>query len=243
MLDFMKKIPTDSRKIAKEAARDHYLGMMLIIKADRKRYGGLIASLKNQHNQNIQGYPTNSQQAYQMLVDYVPPSSASSHHDNHGGGISYLQHDDEKTTHSVSRNTAHSGRSGGRSSSCGGRGGRIGGRHSGEASHHTEDLPNNSKTSEPYFVFVAHDMQNGELFVSRNGPASLPSTWLLIDSCSTVDIISSPDLLHGIHKVSNPIQVQCNAGITTLDQMDYLGDYPQPVWYNYDRIPVKKNLV
>ena len=68
----------------------------------------------------------------------------------------------------------------------------------------------------------------------RNGPASLPSTWLLIDSCSTVNIISSHDLLHGIHKVSNPIRVRYNAGITTLDQMDYLGDYPQPVWYNRD---------
>ena len=113
-------------------------------------------------------------------------------------------------------------------------GGHIGSRHSGEASHHTEDIPNNSKMSEPYFVFVAHDMQNGELFISRKGPASLLSTWLLIDSCSTVDIISSPDLLHGIHKVSNPIRVRCNAGITTLDQMGYLGDYPELVWYNPD---------
>ena len=99
----MERIPTDSREIAKEAARDHYLGMMLIIKADRKRYGGLIASLKNQHNQNIQGYPANSQQAYQMLVDYVPTSNVSSQHDNHQGGISYLQHDDEKMTDNASR--------------------------------------------------------------------------------------------------------------------------------------------
>ena len=63
---------------------------------------------------------------------------------------------------------------------------------------------------------------------------SLPDTWLLIDSCSTVDIISSHDLLHGIHKVSNPIRVRCNAGVTILDWMGYLGDYPQPVWYNPD---------
>ena len=58
VLDFMERIPTDSRKITKEAARDHYLGMMLIIKADQTRYGGLIASLNNQHNQTIQGYPS-----------------------------------------------------------------------------------------------------------------------------------------------------------------------------------------
>ena len=72
------------------------------------------------------------------------------------------------------------------------------------------------------------------MFISKNGLASLPHSWLFIDSCSTVDIISSPGLLHGIHKVSNPIWVRCNAGVTILDQMGYLGDYPQPVWYNSD---------
>ena len=104
----MERIPTDSRKIAKEAARDHYLGMMLKIKADRKRYGGLIASLNNQHNQTIQGYPVNSQQAYQMLLDYVPTSNVLSHHNNHRGGISYLQHNDEKMTDNASRSTVRS---------------------------------------------------------------------------------------------------------------------------------------
>ena len=207
---------------------------MLIIKADRKRYGGLITSLKNQHNQNIQGYPVNSQQAYQMLVDYVMTSTATSHHESHGGAISYLQHDDEKMKDNASRSTVRSGCSGGRSSGRGGWGGRPSSRHSDEASHHTEAIPNNSETSEPYFVFIAHDMHNGELFISRKGPASLPETWLLIDSCSTVDIISSAELLHGIHKVSNPIRVWCNVGVTTLDRMGYLGDYPQPVCYNPD---------
>ena len=75
----MERIPTDSWEIAKEAARDHYLGMMLIIKADQNQYSRLIASLKNQHNQNIQGYLVNRQQAYQMLVDYVPTSNILSH--------------------------------------------------------------------------------------------------------------------------------------------------------------------
>ena len=77
-----------------------------------------------------------------------------------------------------------------------------------------------------------HDMRNGELFISNKGPSSLPDTWLLIDSCSTVDIVSSSNLLHGIHHVSHPIWVRCNAGVTTLNQMGYLGDYPCPVWFN-----------
>ena len=82
---FMNKIPTKSRDIAKEAARDHYLGMMLVIKADHNQYSALIA---NQHNQNIQGYRINSQQAYQMLVDYIPTTKLPSQHDNDGGGDS-----------------------------------------------------------------------------------------------------------------------------------------------------------
>ena len=86
----------------------------------------------------------NSQQAYQMLVDYVPTSNMTSQHDNHGGGISYLQHDDEKTTNNVSHSTVCTGQSGGRSSNRGGRGGRSGGRHAGEASHLTKAVPNDS---------------------------------------------------------------------------------------------------
>ena len=206
--------------------------MMLIIKADRKRYGGLIANLKNQHNQNIQGYPTNSQQAYQMLVDYVPINKIAPQHDHHGDGISYLQHDEDKSTASATRSAARAGRNGGRGGGRGGRGGCTGGRSEGEASHLTEMVPNDSETSEPYLVYVMHDMRHGEMFISTKGASSLPDTWLLIDSCSTVDIISSPNLLHGIHHVSNPIRVRCNAGIMTLNQMGYLGDYPRPVWFN-----------
>ena len=47
----------------------------------------------------------NSQQAYQMLVDYVPTSNIASQHDHHGGGISYLQHDEDKSAGSVTRGT------------------------------------------------------------------------------------------------------------------------------------------
>ena len=125
--DFMNTIPTKSRDIAKEAARDHYLGMMLIIKADHKHYGALIASLRNQHNQNIQGYPINSQQAYQMLVDYIPTNNLPSQCDNNGGGISYLQHEDDRTTDDSSHGAGHTGRGGGRSSGRGGHSGCTGG--------------------------------------------------------------------------------------------------------------------
>ena len=134
-----------------------------------------------------------------MVVDYVPTNNLSSQCENDGGGISYLEHDDDKTTDDVSRNTGRTGWGGGGSSARGGRGGRSGGRHTSEASsHNSQALPNDSEVSEPYFVFVVYAMRYGELFISKKRPAALPETWLLIDSCSTVDIISFPGLLDTI---------------------------------------------
>jgi hypothetical protein len=45
-------------------------------------------------------------------------------------------------------------------------------------------------------------------------------------------MVSNKDLLHGIHKVPVGICVKCNAGVTTLNKKGYLGDFPEPVWYN-----------
>jgi hypothetical protein len=61
---------------------------------------------------------------------------------------------------------------------------------------------------------------------------ALPSTWLLLDSCSTMDIVSNGNLLHDIHHVNCPVTVRCNAGRVQLTHQGYLGDYPYPVWYN-----------
>ena len=153
---------------------------MLIIKADRKHYSALIASLKNQHNQNSQGYPVTSQQAYQMLVDYVPTNNLPSQQDNDGGGISYLQHDDDRTTDDSSRGAGCARRGGGRSSGRVGHGGHTGGRGASETSHFSEYIPNDSEVSEPYFVFVVYDMRNGELFISKKDLKHCPKPGCLL---------------------------------------------------------------
>jgi hypothetical protein len=75
-------------------------------------------------------------------------------------------------------------------------------------------------------------------FVGHNttaGGSSLNNT-LLLDSCSTVNLIMNKTLLHGIHMVPTTMHIQCNAGITSTNLKGWLGDFPEPVWYNPDGV-------
>ena len=60
--------------------------------------------------------------------------------------------------------------------------------------------------------------------------------WLLLDSCSTVNLISDKDLLTDIHPVPHSLQVRCNAGSVVIDHQGYLSSYPEPVWFNPEGI-------
>jgi hypothetical protein len=58
-----------------------------------------------------------------------------------------------------------------------------------------------------------------------------PNT-LLLDSCLTVCLISNGTILHDIHTVDRRMHVCCNTGVWVMNQMGYLGDFPEPVWYD-----------
>ena len=60
----------------------------------------------------------------------------------------------------------------------------------------------------------------------------LPRDILLINSCSTVCLICNWELLCGIHKVSKGLSVRCNAGVRTTNLKGYLGDFPEPMWFD-----------
>jgi hypothetical protein len=58
------------------------------------------------------------------------------------------------------------------------------------------------------------------------------NSMLLLDSCSTVNLIASKRLLRDIHQVPTTMHIQCNAGIITTNLQGWLGDFLEPVWYN-----------
>ena len=65
-----------------------------------------------------------------------------------------------------------------------------------------------------------------------NGQPNVPNTWLLLDSCSTANLIMNKALLHDIHTLDISISIHCNAGTIATNQKGYLGNYPTPAWYN-----------
>ena len=61
---------------------------------------------------------------------------------------------------------------------------------------------------------------------------AIPTTWLLLDSCSTTNLICNKDWLHDIHENGTSITIRCNAGTVLLTKQGYFGSYPEPVWFN-----------
>ena len=60
----------------------------------------------------------------------------------------------------------------------------------------------------------------------------LPGLWLLIDSCSSTNLICDKRLLHGIFEAECPMTIHCNAGTVRITHKGYYRTYPEPVWYN-----------
>jgi hypothetical protein len=95
--------------------------------------------------------------------------------------------------------------------------------------HNKTGSYNNSADVMPYIAdFVGH--LNSCLQVMES--VGLKPNTLLLDSCLTVCLISNGTILHGVHTVDRRMHVCCNPGVWVTNQMGYLGDFPEPVWYD-----------
>jgi hypothetical protein len=81
----------------------------------------------------------------------------------------------------------------------------------------------------PYLIDCSNGTETRFQIMSNNG---LSGDNLLLDSCSTVCLISNGDLLHNIHTVDHWMKVRCNAGVQSKNKMGCLGSFPDPVWYD-----------
>ena len=53
----------------------------------------------------------------------------------------------------------------------------------------------------------------------------------MLDSCSTLNLISNKSWLSDLHKVDTAMHIHYTGGVSVTHKMGYLGNYPTPVWY------------
>jgi hypothetical protein len=83
--------------------------------------------------------------------------------------------------------------------------------------------------SESYAVYIDTLQANVVAF-------QLNESTLLLDSCSTLNLLAESALVDDIHKVDKTMHVRCNAGIMKMNLLGQFGDFPEPVWYNPDGV-------
>ena len=70
------------------------------------------------------------------------------------------------------------------------------------------------------------------MVMHKNTGWAVPLKWILLDSQSTVDLITNPRMLLNIRRVrsEDAILVHCNSGVKVADSIGNLPDYKN-VWY------------
>ena len=65
----------------------------------------------------------------------------------------------------------------------------------------------------------------------NQGSVTVPKAWILLDNQSTVDVFYNKNLLRNIRKAKKPMEIHCNAGVTSTDLIGDLPGYGE-VWYD-----------
>ena len=207
----------------------------------------LVTNVENAYTRGQNRYPTTVSGAYDMLVNYKNPNQAL-RMQNQDTGIAFAQ--DGLETEDTNKDAFHSqgchqreygrggrgrhgGRDGGHGRGRGGRGGCTGMSYAiGEQDDDDEDSRDKSNLAQDVEPYTMEHRCVGTETTLANFTRALPPTWLLLDSCSTTNIICNKDWLHDIHDDGTNITIRCNAGTVQLSQKGYFGSYPEPVWYN-----------
>jgi hypothetical protein len=199
--------------------------VVLLLKSDKKCYGTLMAELINSYTCSQDVYPNNTTGAYDMLVNYHSPTShACTHVQDHG--LAFAQDLDVSGCGGRGSHGGHGGS---------GRGGHGPGRGGGDtnANATATSSRNNNNTNEQvaklYTACSLYDSRPAECFLQNS---TISILWILIDSCSSVNMFANAELLHDIKPTNNPINIHCNTGTISVRKTGLLGNYPEWVWFN-----------
>ena len=223
---------------AKRTSCNEYLAVLFLRKSDPKRYGNLVVEVQNAMTRGSDEYPKNIPTAYDYLMEYKPYKSMSPVDPNETG-ITYLSQSGRGNTDRSGRGRGGRGRATSRGQ---GRGSRnpsltistlLDDQDSTNLAEDNQDPDENAEEDEVVnninneFANYSSVM-NAETYLQGTSTQE-KSSILLLDSCSTADIISNPRLLHDITPCEVQLPVKTLAGTIHLNMQGKLGQYPNPV--------------
>ena len=81
-----------------------------------------------------------------------------------------------------------------------------------------------------YIMFVHSNTESSPITQKLSSKVGIPSTWILLDSQSTIDVFCNTSLLSQIHKTNTTMHIRCNAGAKSTNLRGHLSGYCW-VWY------------
>jgi hypothetical protein len=216
------------------AAREMELAALFIHNADRTRYCGLQATLKNEFLSGNNNNPATVLEAYTCLTHWKEPMTCMPPI-NANDGVAFT------TTGKVSIDSGKGNDDGitlATNSMLGLK--KEKGTFQGKRKTlNTKDEIDNNKTlendiseyfptSESHNKDKAVEMVGSHVFNTSSGPIS-PS-WILLDNQSSVDVFCESSLLGNIRRSGDQMKIQCNAGTISTTSVGDFKDYGT-VWY------------
>lgn len=239
--------------------RERYLATAFFLNSDRSRFGRLIEDTENGFLKTHSGYPETVNDAYNLLVNWKQDPRNYAQVVGGSDGVSFnTVGDDGITLNTQGRRSAPGkgknapdistitcfkcGEKGHYSPDCPSSGDSQSVR-SGITQATTGTTPESGTTllmhgiaegefDHEQYQFLQHgEVVTGTVLEMHQHNASIPDSWVLLDSQSTIDVFRSKELLHNVRQSPTRMRIHSNAGTTVTDMV---GDYPGygTVWYD-----------
>ena len=195
-------------------ARDQELAIRFIRRTNMQ-HKGYLRHLRNSYLDGTDNYPRTVHEAYNILQRRVEEAPAPAFESD---GVSFAQNGQRRDLSNIQCYSCQ----------------QMG--HYANTPECPNYTPSQNQNSSPSAGNNNGSPQGGSgvnalMFTISQSRKSIPNTWILLDSQSTVDIFCNPKLVMNIRRVKDRMRIQCNAGthVTNL-----IGDLPGygPVWFD-----------
>jgi hypothetical protein len=244
-------LPTEVAEI-KKTVRDYTLGAALILGADPERYTSMIRGLKNASLAGRDEWPKNVTEAYNYLSKWESDEPSSRPSRDYEGSSFLSNQDKEPKEYPKGPQPWHAEmtcrkclQKGHIASFCGDTKSAETNVQDGQATHEeaAQQLLDGSKLAnenEEYYadLFLCDDQKHRSVsFQLKDGinGGRIPKYWVLIDSQSTTDAYSNPDLLTDIHEVRGSLTIHTQTGKAVTKLKGTVPGYGE-VWFCPDGI-------